>query len=46
LGGFKREIVAGFEFINAALIDVESDNWALTAKFNGERKTDIAQTDD
>ena len=36
LGGFLCEVVAGFEFVNAALVDIKADNGALAAELNGE----------
>ena len=45
LGGFQGEIVAGFKFGNATLVDVETDDGAFAAKFYCERKAYIAQAD-
>jgi hypothetical protein len=46
LGGFKREIVTRFEFIDTALVDVKANDGAFAAEFNGKGKTDITETDD
>ena len=45
-GGLKRKVVSGFELVDTTLIDIEADNAALAAKFNGEGKADITQTND
>jgi hypothetical protein len=46
LGGFKGEVVACFQFINPALINVKTDDGAFAAKLYRERETDIAQAND
>jgi len=45
-GGFQSEVVAGFELIDAALVDIETKNVALAAELNSQGQADVAETDD
>ena len=43
---FQRAILAGLQFRNAVGVDVKTQNRALLAKLNGQRKTHITESDD
>jgi len=43
---FRFDVVPSFELVNALLIDVKTDNGTLFAKFNNQRQTDVAQSND
>ncbi|MCY1522314.1 hypothetical protein D9M68_571620 [compost metagenome] len=43
---FQRMVVAGLQGLDAARIDIETDNRTLLAELDCKRQTDIAQADD
>lgn len=43
---FPGTVTTGLEFVDAALLDVEAGNRRFLAKFDGQRQTNVAETDD
>ncbi len=45
-GDFKGAVVAGLEFVYAALLDVEAGDTIFFGEFDSQRQADVAEADD